>query len=50
MTRVLRKYQFTDPNERVLFSTKLKREIMNLEQWFENMVPNSNERVKLLLK
>lgn len=37
LTRVLRKCQFTDPNERSLFSTKVTREIYGLEQWFQTM-------------
>ncbi len=37
MTRVLRKCQFTDPNERTLLTTKVTKEMFNLEQWFQNM-------------
>jgi hypothetical protein len=47
MSRVLPKYKFSDPNERLLFATKLKREIINLEQWFENMVPQMEENRNL---
>jgi hypothetical protein len=44
---ILRKYQFADANEKTLFTSKLKREIINLEQWFENMLPSTNEKAHL---
>lgn len=47
MSRVLPKHKFSDPKERTLFSTQLKREIINLEQWFENMVPQIEENRNL---
>lgn len=47
MTRVSAKYKYSDPNERILFSNKLKKEIINLEQWFENMVPKIEENSNL---
>ena len=39
MSRVLRKCQFSEPSERNLFSTKVTKEIISLEQWFQNMAP-----------
>lgn len=43
MTRVLAKYKFSEPKERSLFSNKLNKEIINLEQWFNNMIPKTGE-------
>ena len=37
MSRVLRKFQLTEPSERKLFTTKLKKEIDTLEVWFQQM-------------
>lgn len=47
MTRASGKYKYSDPNERTLFANKLKKEIINLEQWFQNMVPQIEENANL---
>ena len=43
MTRVLAKYKFSEQSERSLFANKLNKEIINLEQWFSNMIPKTGE-------
>ena len=45
MTRVFRKCQFTDPNDRVLLTTKIASEITNLEQWFKSMTSSLPDQV-----
>ena len=45
MTKLLRKCQFTEPSERQLLGNKMKKEIIQLEQWFENMAPNVGDKV-----
>jgi hypothetical protein len=40
MSRVLRKCQFTEPNERQLLGTKMTKEITQLDEWFNNMSIN----------
>ena len=49
LTRVLRKCQFTDPNERTLLATKVTKEVYNLEQWFQNMTSTISENKVCLL-
>ncbi len=49
LTRVLRKCQFTDPNERTLLTTKVTKEVYNLEQWFQNMTSTIAENKVFLL-
>lgn len=43
MTRVLAKCKFSEQSERSLFANKLNKEIINLEQWFSNMIPKTGE-------
>jgi hypothetical protein len=38
MSRVLRKCQFTEPDERSLLASKIEREIKRLEEWFKRMI------------
>lgn len=47
MTRASGKYKYSDPQERTLFSNKLKKEIINLEQWFQNMVPQVEDNANI---
>lgn len=47
LTKALVKSKFSEPGERTLFANKLKKEIINLEQWFENMVPRIEENNNL---
>ncbi len=49
MTKLLRKCQFTEPSERQLLGNKMKKEIIQLEQWFENMAPNVGDKVNYML-
>jgi hypothetical protein len=49
MTKLLRKCQFTEPSERQLLGNKMKKEIIQLEQWFENMAPNVGDKVNNML-
>lgn len=45
LSRVFRKCQLTDPAERTLFSNKITKEIITLEQWFNSMTSSlSQER------
>ena len=46
LSKVLRKCQFTEPSERQLVGTKMTKEIIQLEQWFENMAMNIGDKVK----
>lgn len=43
MTRLTAKYKFSEPNERVLFSGKLNKEISYLVTWFSSMLPNTED-------
>ena len=38
MSRVLNKCQFTDPNERNLVTTKIDKEVLRLEKWFQSFI------------
>lgn len=49
MTRVFRKCQLTDLTERNVFSNKISKEIMALEQWFSKLTSSlSDEKVSTI--
>jgi exocyst complex component 3 len=41
---VLKKLTFNDPNEKILFCNKIKKEVLMFENWFKSQIPQSDNK------